>query len=187
MGISLDDEQPDGPLSVSMASAAAASPSDRSGVSPPTSDEARTIMVHKLSEAGQTDLGISIKGGRENRMPIIISKIFKGKAAERTGELFIGDAIVAVDGHDLQVSLSMQYHLVDFFIHLYKLVSKRRGGWSHRTLIPSKSLHYHLDKNKMRKLIEGMEKKNVLLHCGVFKICGAVSQLKAELQFVINN
>ena len=111
LGISLDDEQPDGPLSVSMASA---SPSERSGVSPPTSDEARTIMVHKLSEAGQTDLGISIKGGRENRMPIIISKIFKGKAAERTGELFIGDAIVAVDGHDLQVSLSMQYHLVDF-------------------------------------------------------------------------
>ena len=111
LGISLDDEQPDGPLSVSMASA---SPSERSGVSPPTSDEARTIMVHKLSEAGQTDLGISIKGGRENRMPIIISKIFKGKAAERTGELFIGDAIVAVDGHDLQVSLSMQYYLVDF-------------------------------------------------------------------------
>ena len=70
-------------------------------------------MVHKRSEAGQTDLGISIKGGRENRMPIIISKIFKGKAAERTGELFIGDAIVAVDGHDLQVSLSMQYYLVD--------------------------------------------------------------------------
>ena len=101
-GISLDDEQPDGPLSVSIASAT--SPSDsRSGVPPPTSDEARTVMVHKLSEAGQTDLGISIKGGRENRMPIIISKIFKGKAAERTGELFIGDAIVTVDGHDLQV------------------------------------------------------------------------------------
>ena len=39
-------------------------------------------------------LGISIKGGRENRMPILISKIFKGMAADQTGKLYIGDAIV---------------------------------------------------------------------------------------------
>lgn len=39
-------------------------------------------------------LGISIKGGRENRMPILISKIFKGMAAEQSGKLFVGDAIV---------------------------------------------------------------------------------------------
>ena len=51
--------------------------------------------------SGQS-LGISIKGGRENRMPIIVSKIFKGKAADKTGELFIGDAIVSVDGRDLR-------------------------------------------------------------------------------------
>ena len=35
-------------------------------------------------------------------MPIIVSKIFKGKAADKTGELFIGDAIVSVDGRDLR-------------------------------------------------------------------------------------
>ena len=45
------------------------------------------------TQTGQ-GLGISIKGGRENRMPILISKIFKGMAADQTGKLYIGDAIV---------------------------------------------------------------------------------------------
>ncbi|NXV03044.1 SNTA1 protein, partial [Cettia cetti] len=41
------------------------------------------------------------QGGRENKMPILISKIFKGLAADQTEALFVGDAILAVNGTDL--------------------------------------------------------------------------------------
>ncbi|XP_042787167.1 alpha-1-syntrophin isoform X2 [Panthera tigris] len=39
--------------------------------------------------------------GRENKMPILISKIFKGLAADQTEALFVGDAILSVNGEDL--------------------------------------------------------------------------------------
>lgn len=58
----------------------------------------RTVVVIKEDTYG---LGISIKGGRENKMPILISRIFKGMAADRTGHLYVGDAILAVNGEDL--------------------------------------------------------------------------------------
>ncbi|VDM43805.1 unnamed protein product [Toxocara canis] len=60
--------------------------------------ETRTVRVVKHDGNG---LGISIKGGRDNNMPILISKIFKGMAADLTGQLFVGDAIVAVNGESL--------------------------------------------------------------------------------------
>ena len=82
-GISLEDEQADGPLALSMT---------QDAKPPPISEELRTIYIKKSVES--PDLGISIKGGRENRMPIIISKIFKGKAADKTGQLHVGDAIL---------------------------------------------------------------------------------------------
>uniref|UniRef100_A0A4W3I8D0 Syntrophin, basic 1 n=1 Tax=Callorhinchus milii TaxID=7868 RepID=A0A4W3I8D0_CALMI len=47
-------------------------------------------------------LGISIKGGKENKMPILISKIFKGLAADQTEALYVGDAILSVNGADLR-------------------------------------------------------------------------------------
>jgi C-terminal processing protease CtpA/Prc len=34
-------------------------------------------------------------------MPIVISKIFPGMAADLTGQLFVGDAILSVNGLDL--------------------------------------------------------------------------------------
>ncbi|XP_062923366.1 beta-2-syntrophin isoform X1 [Mobula hypostoma] len=64
-------------------------------------DRVRTVRVLKQEAGG---LGISIKGGRENRMPIIISKIFRGLAADRTGALFVGDAILSVNGTRLQAA-----------------------------------------------------------------------------------
>uniref|UniRef100_A0A1I7XN38 PDZ domain-containing protein n=1 Tax=Heterorhabditis bacteriophora TaxID=37862 RepID=A0A1I7XN38_HETBA len=60
--------------------------------------EKRTVRVVKYDGNG---LGISIKGGRDNNIPIIISKIFKGMAADHTGELFVGDTILAVNGESL--------------------------------------------------------------------------------------
>ena len=59
----------------------------------------RTVKVIKEETNG---LGISIKGGKENKMPILISKIFKGLAADKTGQLYVGDAILAVNGEDLK-------------------------------------------------------------------------------------
>eukprot|EP00061_Rhincodon_typus_P014792 g42080.t1 len=47
-------------------------------------------------------LGISIKGGKENKMPILISKIFKGLAADKTEALYVGDAILSVNAVDLR-------------------------------------------------------------------------------------
>ena len=65
---------------------------DRSGGSGAPPEGIRSVTLVK--QGSNQGLGISIKGGRENRMPILISKIFKGMAADLTGKLFIGDAIV---------------------------------------------------------------------------------------------
>lgn len=60
----------------------------------------REVSVNKSVESG--GLGISIKGGVENKMPILISKIFPGMAADLTGRLHVGDAILSVDAQDLR-------------------------------------------------------------------------------------
>ncbi|CAF1474847.1 unnamed protein product, partial [Adineta steineri] len=58
--------------------------------------------IVKIVKPDNTGLGISIKGGRENRMPILISKIFPNMPADQTGQLYVGDAILSVNGKDLQ-------------------------------------------------------------------------------------
>jgi len=62
-------------------------------------NQKRLVCVVKSDNNG---LGISIKGGRENKMPILISKIFKGMAADLTEQLYVGDAILSVNGEDLR-------------------------------------------------------------------------------------
>lgn len=57
------------------------------------------VRIVKQESGG---LGISIKGGRENRMPILISKIFPGLAADQSRALRVGDAILSVNGSDLR-------------------------------------------------------------------------------------
>uniref|UniRef100_A0A3Q0S5D1 Syntrophin, basic 1 n=1 Tax=Amphilophus citrinellus TaxID=61819 RepID=A0A3Q0S5D1_AMPCI len=59
----------------------------------------RCVKVTKQEVGG---LGISIKGGKENKMPILISKIFKGLAADQTQSLYVGDAILSVNGMNLR-------------------------------------------------------------------------------------
>ena len=59
----------------------------------------RTVTIRKKPSEG---LGISIKGGKENRMPILISKIFRGLAADSTSQLYVGDAILAVNNCNLR-------------------------------------------------------------------------------------
>ncbi len=81
LGISLDEDQPEGLWQQAY--------NERQGG--PVPEGLRSVTIVKNSGQG---LGISIKGGRENRMPILISKIFKGMAADQTGKLHVGDAIV---------------------------------------------------------------------------------------------
>ncbi|XP_051545415.1 beta-2-syntrophin-like isoform X2 [Myxocyprinus asiaticus] len=76
------------------------SDSDSSGYCDPVGPEGvRRVLIVKQESGG---LGISIKGGRENRMPIIISKIFPGLAADHSRALRVGDAILSVNGSDLR-------------------------------------------------------------------------------------
>jgi hypothetical protein len=56
----------------------------------------------RVIKGEQNGLGISIKGGKENRMPILISKIFVGMAADQTEKLYVGDAILSVNGEDMR-------------------------------------------------------------------------------------
>lgn len=73
----------------------------RSAPQPPENITGHKRRVRLCKENGN-GLGISIKGGRENKMPILISKIFPDMAADRTHKLFVGDAILSVNGEDLR-------------------------------------------------------------------------------------
>ncbi|XP_073229280.1 Golgi-associated PDZ and coiled-coil motif-containing protein-like [Porites lutea] len=61
--------------------------------------EPRTVVIHKEKTEG---LGISITGGKEHGVPIIVSEIHEGLPVDRSGGLYVGDAILAVNGIDLQ-------------------------------------------------------------------------------------
>ncbi|MEQ2182166.1 Gamma-2-syntrophin, partial [Goodea atripinnis] len=37
-------------------------------------------------------------GGAEHSVPVVISKIFKDQVADQTGKLFVGDAVLQVNG-----------------------------------------------------------------------------------------
>lgn len=59
----------------------------------------RKVRLHKGPEEG---LGMSITGGKEHGVPILISEIHEGQPAERCKALFIGDAILSVNNIDLR-------------------------------------------------------------------------------------
>ncbi|KAK6760438.1 hypothetical protein RB195_021780 [Necator americanus] len=63
-------------------------------------DQTRTIVIKRKGGG----LGLSIKGGTENaqNLPIVISKIFPGMPADQTGQLYVGDAIVEVNGEPVE-------------------------------------------------------------------------------------
>uniref|UniRef100_H2YVJ7 PDZ domain-containing protein n=1 Tax=Ciona savignyi TaxID=51511 RepID=H2YVJ7_CIOSA len=61
--------------------------------------EVRKITINKSISEG---LGISITGGREHGVPILVSEIHEGAVVDRTGGLYVGDAILSVNGIDLR-------------------------------------------------------------------------------------
>lgn len=59
----------------------------------------RKVLLLKEDHEG---LGISITGGKEHGVPILISEIHPGQPADRCGGLHVGDAILAVNGVNLR-------------------------------------------------------------------------------------
>ncbi|NP_001087773.1 syntrophin, gamma 2 L homeolog [Xenopus laevis] len=59
----------------------------------------RTVTLHRHPIGG---LGLSIKGGAQHKVPVVISKIFKDQPADKTGMLFIGDALMQVNGINVE-------------------------------------------------------------------------------------
>nr|XP_058934829.1 gamma-2-syntrophin isoform X3 [Kogia breviceps] len=59
----------------------------------------RTVTLRRQPVGG---LGLSIKGGVEHGVPVVISKIFKDRAAHQTGMLFVGDALLQVNGINVE-------------------------------------------------------------------------------------
>lgn len=55
--------------------------------------QVRLVTIVKEADEG---LGLSVKGGAEHKLPVLISRIVKGLAADRSGQLFVGDAILKV-------------------------------------------------------------------------------------------
>ncbi|KAI1716429.1 PDZ domain (Also known as DHR or GLGF) domain-containing protein [Ditylenchus destructor] len=56
----------------------------------------RTVNVNKSSEG----IGLSIKGGSDgtHSVPIVISKVLPNLPAAQTGQIFVGDSIVEING-----------------------------------------------------------------------------------------
>ncbi|CAB3408070.1 unnamed protein product [Caenorhabditis bovis] len=61
--------------------------------------KSRKVTLTKHPHEG---LGISITGGSEHALPIVISEIQPGQPADRCGQVFVGDAILSVNGYDLR-------------------------------------------------------------------------------------
>uniref|UniRef100_A0A915DP39 PDZ domain-containing protein n=1 Tax=Ditylenchus dipsaci TaxID=166011 RepID=A0A915DP39_9BILA len=61
----------------------------------------KTRIVKLIKETNE-GLGISITGGKEHGVPILISEIHHGQPADRCEDLFVGDAILSVNGIDLR-------------------------------------------------------------------------------------
>lgn len=149
----LNGKSPPSPLLPSMMSLL----SDQKYESVPESvlnQPSRLVHVVKTDTSG---LGVSIKGGRENKMPILISKIFKGMAADLTGQLYVGDAILSVNGIDLRdithddavqvlkkagkfVDLEVKYikEVMPYFVRRQQLVDQNMSQQIGQFLIPLK-------------------------------------------------
>ncbi|KAG1659631.1 Golgi-associated PDZ and coiled-coil motif-containing protein [Nymphon striatum] len=60
------------------------------------------VRVVKLNKRADEGLGMSITGGKEHGVPILISEIHEGMPASRSECLYVGDAIISVNGIDLR-------------------------------------------------------------------------------------
>ncbi|XP_069584101.1 gamma-2-syntrophin [Ranitomeya imitator] len=63
------------------------------------SSNRRTVTLHRDPVGG---LGLSIKGGAQHKVPVVISKIFKDQPADQSGVLYTGDAVMQVNGINVE-------------------------------------------------------------------------------------
>ncbi|XP_075717269.1 gamma-2-syntrophin [Rhinoderma darwinii] len=63
------------------------------------SSNRRTVTLLRDPVGG---LGLSIKGGAQHKVPVVISKIFKDQPADQSGLLFTGDAVMQVNGINVE-------------------------------------------------------------------------------------
>ncbi|CAF1001318.1 unnamed protein product [Didymodactylos carnosus] len=60
------------------------------------------LRIVNLTKDPKEALGISITGGKEHGLPILISEIHQGGAVDRCGQLYVGDSILAVNSINLR-------------------------------------------------------------------------------------
>ncbi|XP_054717279.1 uncharacterized protein LOC129226673 [Uloborus diversus] len=60
------------------------------------------VRIVTLTKGADEGLGISITGGKEHGVPIVVSEIHPYLPASRSGLLYVGDAILSVNGIDLR-------------------------------------------------------------------------------------
>lgn len=89
---------------------------------PPLDAKERMVQITRQKVGG---LGLSIKGGAEHKLPVLISRIYKGQAADQCGQLFVGDAIIKGIMNELVVLMylhtSVEYQcfiLLNDILHL---------------------------------------------------------------------
>ncbi|XP_069175858.1 Golgi-associated PDZ and coiled-coil motif-containing protein isoform X1 [Procambarus clarkii] len=70
------------------------------GMSRPSKQQQRRIVT--LQKPPDEGLGMSITGGREHGVPILISVIHPDTPASRSGHLYVGDAILSVNDRSLK-------------------------------------------------------------------------------------
>ncbi|XP_066939294.1 Golgi-associated PDZ and coiled-coil motif-containing protein-like [Macrobrachium rosenbergii] len=66
---------------------------------PTKQQQRRTVILRKGANEG---LGMSVTGGKEHGVPVLISVIHPDTPASRSGQLYVGDAILSVNGASLK-------------------------------------------------------------------------------------
>ncbi|UYV68041.1 GOPC [Cordylochernes scorpioides] len=99
--------------------------------SPPDRNGFGTIRTVNLYKEENEFLGISITGGMEKGVPILISHIEPDQPAARSKELYVGDAILSANGIDLRNALHedavkvLSSQVVASYFHIYILEAPR--------------------------------------------------------------
>lgn len=74
-------------------------PASLNGAVPGAVGVVRRVVINKCEKEG---LGLAIVGGKQLGTPILISEIYAGKAASQSRNVYVGDAILSVNGIDLR-------------------------------------------------------------------------------------
>ena len=98
----------------------------------------KIVELHK----GPTGLGMNLKGGMDENLPIIVREVFPGGVAHKSGKIFPGDVIIEVNNDSFE-SLTHKEAL-------HKLKSYPQGKISllvkdRTATLPRKSIPQHID------------------------------------------